>query len=620
MSYRLNKTDGSLLVDLIDGQIDSESTDLILVGRNYTGYGEAFNENFIKLIENFSNSAPPPKPLTGQIWYDTADQRLKVFDGDQFKSAGGPFVQATRPQMVAGDLWIDNLNNQMWAFDGTDLMLLGPDYKATQGLSGFTVDDILDIQSRSRTVLKLWIGGQLVGVVSPLEFTPALGQEVSGISGNILKGFNLIDNTTFKYNGVATSSNGLITETGIVKNAEQFLPADANGTTVGTLTIQNSGGLTIGLSQNNVQKIVADTFVIENQLRDHDLKLRVRSSAYESLIVDAVTVRAAPAYVGIFQPNPEYTLDVNGNCRISGDLYVEGDRVAIEVATLRVQDKNIELALLDDSTEGNDLNAADAGIIVRSSEGSKDFLWNLSTNSWTSNVNLNLLDRTETYKIEGVDVLSHNRLGDGIQFATGLQRIGTLDFLDVQDIHLEGVEISTVGAGLQITSAGDITITNNKKITGVATPVSEAQAIKVPGTPEDSDDTVATKGYVDRALSDEPVVFSLDISGLTDGQIAQVIESLSPAAKKRQGTYAFIHTTQIASSTVTGIDIDAAATKFTVNVDSGGTQNQPVLRDITFVDATGTVSVAITRGRKRFVVNGSNQWVFDANMSLGYTP
>ena len=59
MAYKLNKTNGSLLVDLIDGTIDINSTSLTLVGRNYTGYGEAFNENFIKLLENFSNSNSP---------------------------------------------------------------------------------------------------------------------------------------------------------------------------------------------------------------------------------------------------------------------------------------------------------------------------------------------------------------------------------------------------------------------------------------------------------------------------------------------------------------------------------------------------------------------------------
>ena len=46
MSYKLNKTDGSLLTDLVDGQLDTTSTDLSLIGRNYTGFGEVLNENF----------------------------------------------------------------------------------------------------------------------------------------------------------------------------------------------------------------------------------------------------------------------------------------------------------------------------------------------------------------------------------------------------------------------------------------------------------------------------------------------------------------------------------------------------------------------------------------------
>ena len=130
MAYKLNKTDGSLLVDLIDGTIDVNSTSLTLVGRNYTGYGEAFNENFIKLLENFSNSNSPLNPIQGQTWWDTSEARLKVYEGSQFKAVGGPFVQKDQPTMVAGDLWMDNVNNQLYFFDGTDI-------KSTQIVKSF---------------------------------------------------------------------------------------------------------------------------------------------------------------------------------------------------------------------------------------------------------------------------------------------------------------------------------------------------------------------------------------------------------------------------------------------------------------------------------------------------
>ena len=63
MSYRINKTNGDLLVDLVDGVIDTSSSDITLVGKNYKGFGEAFNENFVALLENFASSSAPSLEL-----------------------------------------------------------------------------------------------------------------------------------------------------------------------------------------------------------------------------------------------------------------------------------------------------------------------------------------------------------------------------------------------------------------------------------------------------------------------------------------------------------------------------------------------------------------------------
>ena len=104
MSYKVNKTNGDLLVDLLDGTIDEDTTNLTLIGRNYTGFGELLNENFIKLLENFANVDAPESAIAGQVWYDTTTQKLKVYNGDKWVEAGSPFVQGETPQMVAGDL------------------------------------------------------------------------------------------------------------------------------------------------------------------------------------------------------------------------------------------------------------------------------------------------------------------------------------------------------------------------------------------------------------------------------------------------------------------------------------------------------------------------------------
>ena len=78
MSYNLNKTDGTLLTELVDGVLDINTTDISLVGRNYSGYGEFINENFIRMLENFANPNSPVTPLKGQLWYDTSESKLKL--------------------------------------------------------------------------------------------------------------------------------------------------------------------------------------------------------------------------------------------------------------------------------------------------------------------------------------------------------------------------------------------------------------------------------------------------------------------------------------------------------------------------------------------------------------
>jgi len=624
MSYQLNKTDGTLLTDLIDGQIDTASTNLVLVGRNYSGYGEFFNENFIKLLENFSNTAAPSNPLTGQTWWDSADQRLKVYDGAVWKSSGGPIVQNTRPQMVAGDLWIDNLNNQVYAFDGTDLMLMGPQYTATQGKSGFEIGSILDSQSRSRTVAYLYVGGILSAVISNIEFTPQYAQRILGLvtvanpTGIIRVGFNVIDTGNFKFRGTADSANALVTAGGVVRAADSFLPSTANGITTGTLTIQNSGGLTIGLSQNNVQKVVGPRFYIENQLTDHDLSLRVKSTAFGAISVDAIYVDASAARVGIFTTNrlPEYTLDVEGDLRVTGDLIVEGDRVALDVQTLRVEDKIIEIGVLNDSTELTNAQADSSGISVNSSQGSKDILWKNATNAFTSNVNFDLLNTNSAFKIGGVNKLTNDTLVN-VTKALDLDRIGTLTQLQVDEIAIDGKTITstndiaiTSNNGIAITASGDINVTDNQKITGVAKAVSARKAAEL-ATTESTDNTVATKIYVDEEIITETIVFSMDVTGLGTGAtlesaVSNYLNDMYPAVTLNTNKIARIHTTSYAGATVEGVDVESAKVVSYISVDSNGTQNESVVQDVVFAaeGASGTVVLTPARALMTYKSSG----------------
>ena len=78
MPYNLSLSNNNLLTTLEDGQINTSSSTLTLIGKNYPGYGTFLNENFIQLLEHFASGSSPSNPLPGQLWWDTTNAILKV--------------------------------------------------------------------------------------------------------------------------------------------------------------------------------------------------------------------------------------------------------------------------------------------------------------------------------------------------------------------------------------------------------------------------------------------------------------------------------------------------------------------------------------------------------------
>lgn len=611
MTYKINKTDGSLLAEVIDSAIDQTATDITLIGKNVAGYGEYINENFVKILESFANTSQPNNPLVGQVWFDTSENRLKVYDGSGFKSGSGPIVKGTQPAgLVQGDLWIDSLENQLYFYDGTDLQLAGPVYKDSQGLSGFTVDSIYDSNSVARVVMRLWVGQTLIGIFSkePIPFTPR--DTISGFTGEIKPGFNASTLSGMKFNVTASSADTLIDPLGNEKTTESFMSTEANTSTVGTVTIQNSTPLILGATQNNELRVDSTSFQLVSNTSGQDYLIKVKNSTG---LVDAITVKSIAERVGIFNVNPDYTLDVDGDLRVTGNLLVEGTQTTISTTQLTIEDKNIIIANVDTPT---DVTAELAGITIKGATD-KTIVWSdhTSYSSFDISENINLASGKAIY-IGGTQILTATTLASSVTSAPGLTSFGPQINITVDNLYLDGNKISSTDVNgnieLEPNGSGNVALIGSPKITGLADPTDDQDA--------------ATKLWTETFVKNRVIPLSLDITGLSDADIALVLEDVAPAANHLNGTEARVHCTEqvitypsVTLTNSTSPDVSGDFVKHYVSVNkAAGTENQPVLEDfdINTLDF-GNATVTVTRSLKLYRIQlGAWTWIQNLTSSV----
>ncbi len=193
MAYQVDRFNGTFLVSVDDGTIDT-TTDLRFLGKNYAGYGEVQNENFLHLLENFANTSAPPKAITGQIWYDSGNKKLRFYDGTRFRTASGAEVGPTAPSgLQSGDFWFDTSSEQLYAWNGTDFVLIGPETAPDLGASAIIAQVVKDTLGNNHTIVKVNSGGDTMLVISKDAFT--LNSVINPITGfeTIKKGANLVN-------------------------------------------------------------------------------------------------------------------------------------------------------------------------------------------------------------------------------------------------------------------------------------------------------------------------------------------------------------------------------------------------------------------------------------------
>ena len=266
MPYIINKTNGTKITTVQDGTIDTASLDIILVGKNYTGYGETFNENFVKMLENFASVTQPAKKITGQVWFDASSKKLKVYDGLQFKSLGIVESGENRPAGYnAGDLWFNKSEGRLYAYSGvgTSWILVGP-LTTRASVSGPITTTIKADDNTSNDVVKMVVNGSDAFVSSTSEFIPNDSEiDFKAVFPKVKRGITLADmiNSTYGISydrlagtgnilwGTAATAMGLVKSNGVYLDADEYLPRAELASFAGSITVNNDDGLLLGSQQ-----------------------------------------------------------------------------------------------------------------------------------------------------------------------------------------------------------------------------------------------------------------------------------------------------------------------------------------------------------------------------------
>lgn len=248
MPYIINKTNGEPLLTLNDGTLNT-TTSVGLLGKNYVGYGETQNENFIHLLENFANASAPARPLEGQSWYNTSSKTLSIYTGATWVPVNSAIVSESEPASLTGEnssaigngvIWFKTSTKQLFLYNNGTWNLIGPN-----GIEGFGITDITaqllqDTGAVGRPVLVAAVDNTPVAIFSKDSFEISESTPVAGF-GQLTSGITLSAASSITGNLVGNSSTATRLQNSRTINGIAF-----NGTSDIVITSATSGLLNSG--------------------------------------------------------------------------------------------------------------------------------------------------------------------------------------------------------------------------------------------------------------------------------------------------------------------------------------------------------------------------------------
>ena len=482
LAINFNSNDPSIFIK------DSAGSIVRLAGKNNLSF-----TNYQAIIP--TTAIPPLAPGSGNLYWDTEDQRLYIYyndgntaqwlDASKEKFDTNLIPDATNSNHQAGtldDRYVNSngdtltgnlilnagltlnssdiyLNNGSITFEGSSANA----FETTLSVVNPSADNSISIPDVSGTLITTGDNGSITssmianGAIVDADINASAAIGLTKLASGILPSTvqvasgNIVD--------------GSIVDADINANAAIALPKLANGALPSGITLLSSqisggvspGDIAAGALPNNVT--IASANITDGSIVNADVSATAEidvskladGSSYQLIHTNA----AGTGVEWTSNIDVPGTLDVTGiatfdnNVAILGTLTVTGTSISLDSPIVTIKDSNIQLGTVSTPT---DITADGGGLTLKGSPD-KTFAWVNSTDAWTSSEHINLASG-KSYFVNGNQVLGETALGAGVTNSS-LTSVGTIS--------------TGTWQGSQIVDAYLATITTSGKVANSAT-------------------------------------------------------------------------------------------------------------------------------------------------------